>query len=155
MFPPPTGKYSLFFPFLSTSMLKSRPAWSGLLPLLEKEEEDSTVDFPVDPLWLMIPVRGMDVCYNVQFSRLCDIQEFPITNHLEWAVENVEKLTGYSYLNIFEVRSQKRWKVGTLGIEASDWVSTVSHPVNGVTIRCWGIQESTQVLKARGWHPWS
>lgn len=51
------------------------------------------MDFPVDPLWLMIPVRGMDVCYDVQFSRLCDIQEFPITNHLEWAVENVEKLT--------------------------------------------------------------
>ena len=51
------------------------------------------MDFPVDPLWLMIPVRVMDVCYDVQFSRLCDIQEFPITNHLEWAAENVEKLT--------------------------------------------------------------
>ena len=30
----------------------------------------------------------------------------------------------YSYLElIFESESQKAWKVGALGIEASDWVS--------------------------------
>lgn len=94
-----TTKGKTLLLFLSTSMpKKSNLSWSELLLLLEGEKEgntvlygnwdDSIVDFPVSPLLLVLPLRGMDVCYDVQFSRLWHLRvshyKSPLVNSKEY-----------------------------------------------------------------------